>query len=371
VNRVSSALGRLHASRAWRAWRRYTDVRGRVLAGGVAFFAFFSLIPALALGFTLFGLVVGEDNPDLQGRVVDAVNDTFGATVIGAREGEGVVTLDRLVQDDVLTAVGLVGVVVLLLSGLGWIGALREGLSAVFGRREAPNPLLAKAVDLGMLAIFGLSVLGSAVGSVLVTATIGPVLDWLGTGRSRVAAVLVSMASALVLLVLDTLLLLLVFRTLSGVRLDRDDAFTGALVGAVGIGLLKLGGGALLGFASGNQFLAAFSIVVGLLIWMSLASRVTLLAGALAATTAADRGHLAGGEPAPESPVPAVGTTPAPLVVVPTYSQPAADRVTLVAGAVLGATATVAVGVLSRAVHVLRGSPDGRRDGWRDGGAVS
>jgi hypothetical protein len=43
-----------------RAWQRYSDAHGSVLAGGVGYFAFFSIFPAAALAFTVF------DNPDAE-----------------------------------------------------------------------------------------------------------------------------------------------------------------------------------------------------------------------------------------------------------------------------------------------------------------
>jgi membrane protein len=366
VNRLAPALERLQTSTPWRAWQRYSLVRGNVLAGGIAYFAFFSLFPALALGFTVFGIVV-DGRTDLLQRVADGINSTFGTTVVGRTSGEGLWTTDQLVQavrGDVLTVAGLVGVGVLLFSGLGWIGALRDGVSAVFGREHGPNPVVAKASDLGVLAVLGLSVLGSLAGGLLVTATTGPVLDWLGLGRSRVAGVLVSVLSALVLLAIDTALFLLLFRVLSGVRPSLDDMFTAALAGGVGMGLLKLGGGILLRLmSSGNRFAAAASLVVGVLIWMNLAARLALLAAAWAATTAADNGHLvlerpradgATVEPPAGSPV----APPAPRpVFTPTYGPRAADRTTLVAGALLGATAAVGARVLGQAARALRVGP--------------
>jgi membrane protein len=371
VSRRAAALDRWDPTTARRAWERYAGVRGNVLAGGIAFFAFFSLFPALALGFTVFGLVV-DGRTDLLEQVAEGINKIFGVTVIGAGPGEGIWTMDQLlqsVQGDVLTVTGAIGVGVLLFTGLGWVGALRDGVSAVFGRAAGPNVVLAKLADLGVLVVFGLSVLASLMGSVAVTTAIGPVLDWLGMSRTRAVGVLVSVPSALVLLAIDTALFLLLFRVLSGVRLWLDDVLTGALAGGVGIGLLKLGGSYLLGLMpTQNRFAAAASIVVGLLIWLNVASRLTLLAAAWAATTTADRGHLVPEPPAgadaevqPRPAPPAAAATsagPARPVLVPTCSARAADRTTLAAGAVLGITAAVVARVLADAVRVLTGRPD-------------
>jgi membrane protein len=375
VSRRAAVLDQVRSSTAWRAWERYSGVRGNVLAGGIAFFAFFSLFPTLALGFTVFGLVV-DGRTDLLERVAEGINKIFGVTVIGDSPDEGIWTMDQLlqsVQGDVLTVTGVIGVGVLLFTGLGWVGALRDGVSAVFGRDTGPNVVLAKLADLGVLVVFGLSVLASLVGSVAVTTAIGPVLDWLGMSRTRAVGVLVSVLSALVLLAIDTALFLLLFRVLSGVAPSFDDVFTGALAGGVGIGLLKLGGSYLLGLLSTeNRFAAAASIVVGLLIWMNVASRLTLLAAAWAATATADRGHLvaepqAGAaderlRPASVASAAACGG-PARPALVPTYSARAADRTTLAAGAVLGITAAVVARVVADAVRVLTDRPRPEDDG--------
>jgi len=367
VTALNAWLDAARRTKPWRAWDRYGAVRGNVLAGGIAYFAFFSLLPALALALTVAGLVVG-DSLDLQRRVVEYVNSTFGnATIIGSTDTEGLVSIHRLVEGDVLSATGIVGLVVLLFTGLGWVGALRDGVSAVFGRPEGPNPVVAKAGDLVALLSFGLAALASMAGSVLVTSATGVVLDWLGVTHSAVIGVLVNVLTSLVLLVIDTLLFYVLFRLLSGVVLPWEDIFTGALFGGVAFGLLKLLGGLLLRYASHNRFLVAVSIVVGLLVWMNLAARLGLLAAAWAATTAEDRGHLPRfarpGAPLPAA-VPAgpepSGTGSGLVRVgvhgVPTYSARAADRTTLAAGAVLGITVAVAGRVLGRSVGSLRDS---------------
>ncbi|HEX2807426.1 MAG TPA: YhjD/YihY/BrkB family envelope integrity protein, partial [Kineosporiaceae bacterium] len=233
MRRAQALLDRTRSTKVWRAWSRYGRVRGSVLAGGIAYFAFFSLFPALAIGFTVFGLVLGE-HADLQARVVSYVNSAFGGgSVIGTAPNTGMVSIDQLTQKHVLTLSGVIGLLVLLATGLGWVGALRDGISAVFGRDQGPNPVLAKLSDLGTLASLGVGVLASAVVSVLVTAATRPVLDWLGMSRTELAVILVNVLTSLLLLMIDTLLFILVLRQLPGIRLPFDDLFAGALAGGV------------------------------------------------------------------------------------------------------------------------------------------
>src|SRR4051794_19962424 len=100
----------------------------------MAYIAFFSLFPALAVGFTVFGLVVGN-NPDLQAKVIKSVNDGIGTTIITPPGGTGgIVDIDTLTSSSRLTVAGIIGLIVFLLAALGWLDATREGIRAMFGQ---------------------------------------------------------------------------------------------------------------------------------------------------------------------------------------------------------------------------------------------
>jgi len=358
VTALTAQLERLRRTKAGRAWARYSAVRGNVLAGGIAYFAFFSLFPALAIAFTVTGYAVG-DRPDLQKDIADYVNRTFGgATIIGRTPNTGLVSMDTLVAGDVLTLSALVGLLTLLLTGLGWIGALRDGVSAVFGRPGAANPLTAKLGDLAVLASIGTAALTSMAASLTVSGATEATLDRLGLQRSALVGVAVSVLTSLIVLVIDTVLFLVLFQLLPGVRLPVDDLYSGALAGGVAFGLLKLLGGLLLHFLTGNPFFAAFVLVAALLVWMNLAARAGLVSAAWAATTAEERGHL------PPLPPLLVAAAPVPVVVaaepeVPSYAVPdfstrTGDRTALAAGAVLGLTVAFGARVIGRATGSLR-----------------
>ncbi len=292
---MKQALARLQATRALRAWNRYGVRRGNVLASGIAYVAFFSLFPALAIGFTVLGLVVGGRR-DLQRQVADYVNDTIGTTVIGVRDGEGVVSIDRLVAGDLLTVTGAVAAVVMLLSGLGWVDAVRQGIRAMFDLHDEGNPLLRKLFDIVVLAVVGIGVLLSVAASLLLSAAGGAALGWLGVDDG-VAALLLQLAVDLVLVGVDILLFLMFFRLLARVHRPVRELLGAALFGAIGLLALKLGAGLLLRMASGNRFLASASILIGLLIWLNMIGRLTLLAAAWAATPRTPDDGAAPGSP--------------------------------------------------------------------------
>jgi membrane protein len=400
----SGLIHRFQTSLPWRAWQRYGQARGGVLAGGMAYVAFFSLFPALAVGFTVFGLVLGN-NTDLQVQVVDAVNNAIGTTIITPPDGGtgGIVSIDQLTEANQLTVLGIVGLVAFLFTGLGWLDAMREGIRAMFGQPTLEgNVVKTKLRDLLVLTTIGVVLLASAVGGVAVSGATGALLGWVGLDGSILGRLLLGAASTLLLLGVDVLVFMVIFRLLSGVDVPRHDFWDAALFGGIGLGILKLFAGVLLNAAGNNKFLATAGVLLGLLVWLNLVSRLTLVAAAWGATMALDRGHLteeALGLPAAAVPkVPAqravrgaaqgtardsaagsagrspvgppgsasgraagsaagapprsVNGGPAPAVpFTPVVSPRAADRVSVVAGALLGAAGLVAVRSAAGAVR--------------------
>ncbi len=392
----------VQASLPARAWKRYGQARGGVLAGGMAYVAFFSLLPALALGFTVFGLVVGN-RPDLQDKVIKSVNDAVGTTIITPTGGSGgIVSIDTLTGSSQLTWIGIIGLIGFLLTGLGWLDALREGIRAMFGQPTLEgNVVKTKARDLLVLASIGVVLLASAIAGIVVNASTGWLLDQVGLSGSLVGNLVVGGVSTLLLLGVDILVFLVLFRLLSGVPVSNNDLWDAALFGGVGLGILKLLSSVLLKSAHNNKFLATAGVFLALLVWLNLVSRLTLVAAAWGATVAIDRGHLVlddsglpeaahrpmppvysdrGGEPsgrarpgrAPAPSVPAQASAagaaddargraavpaaarladrpvhpggPAPAVpFTPVVSPRGADRISVAAGAVLGAAGVYAV----------------------------
>jgi membrane protein len=353
---VKALLARLKASHAYRSWQRYGDARGNVLAGGVAYLGFFSIIPALVLGFTVFGFVL-RGQPDLFARVVSYVSDTLPGILRDSAHPDGILDASAPPTPNVLTVTGAIALVTLVVSGLGWVDALRQGVRAMFDQPKLKtNPVLTKVRDAGVLVTLGLAVLLSAVLSFAVSAAASWVLGLVGVAdSSTLAHLLLRVLGTLAVLVADFVLMVIVLRLMSGLDLPRDDLAQASLVGAVGLGVLKLASGLLLASASRKPLLAGFAVVIGLLVLMNLISRVMLLSAAWAATTATERGHLPGAPPSP-LPRPAGPRDD----VLPSFGPRAADRTTLAAGAVLGLTAGVLAHTLRRGLRSAVASVRGR-----------
>jgi len=81
-------------------------------------------------------------------------------------------------------ALGLIGLVGVLYSGLGWLSALRDALITVFElpAREQPNFVMGKVRDLITLAIIGVVLLVAVAFTGLVSGFSGDLLEWAGLG---------------------------------------------------------------------------------------------------------------------------------------------------------------------------------------------
>jgi membrane protein len=352
---VKPAFARLAASRPGRAWKRYADARGNMLAAGVGYFSFFSIFPATALALTVFGFVL-RGHPDLLGSIFDQLGAYLPGLVRDAQHPKGLIAVQPP-QAVALTITGVVAFVALVLAGLGWLAAVREGIRAVFGAQRTSGSLIRnKLRDLGVLFTLGL---GIAVVAVL-TGAVGSAAGWIAQrmGMSGQGWTLV-LAGFAVSVMADTALMIVLLRVVSGVPVPWRDLFQGALVGGVGFSLLKISAAALLPRLTANPLFASFAIVVGLLIWLNLIARLTLISAAWAANDVwqthdrelqAHVSQVAAVGPVAQQEGPD-GTATAPGVSLPTFGPKARDRVTLASGVILGAAAMAASGVAARGIR--------------------
>lgn len=276
---MTPQLARLRGTRPWRAWKRYGDAHGNILAAGVSFFAFFSVFPAVVLAFTVFGFVL-RGHPGLLSSIADQLNQYLPGFVKDARHPTGVIEI-QAPGASALTIAGVISFVTLVLAGLGWMGAVRDAIRVIFGLQGSGGSLVTnKLRDLGVLSALGLGIALSA----LLTGVLGAAAGWIAQriGLPGQGWVL-TLAGLGVSIPVDTSLILLMLRVGSGVSVPWRGLLRGALVGGVGLSVLKLSAAVLLPLLTANPLFASFIVVVGLLIWLNLIARLTLISAAWAA----------------------------------------------------------------------------------------
>ncbi|KQY23445.1 ribonuclease BN [Cellulomonas sp. Root485] len=283
-----SLVGRAKALFAWwqhtrpaRANARFGARGGGVLTGGIAYAALFSVFAALTIGYTIFMAVLGS-NDELRQKVLDAVNESLPG-LIKTGDGAGMIDPDSLVLSGSLTVTGIVAVVVLLLSAIAAMAALRLAVRAMFapetGAGAGGNAVLGKARELGGFVGMAFAVLLSAVLTTGVASAASWVLDSLGWGGST--TVVLRVVGILVVFVVDAAIFLLVVTVLAGEHAPWKDLRRGAVIAAVGIGVVRiLGTEVVAGSVNKNPLFTSVAVIVTLLVWVNLIARIVLLAAA-------------------------------------------------------------------------------------------
>ena len=358
VERGKAIWAWVQRTHAYRAWNRFGEERGNLLAAGIGYFSFFSLFPAGALAGVVFGFFLAN-RPDLLDAVAASVDSALPGFVKTASNPEGLIELSAP-STATLSITGIVAIITLVMSGLGWIGALREGIRAIFSVSDKPgNPVLVKLRELAVMAVLGVAVLVSASATSVVGTASRGVLSEVPGGPFAL-----SLLAALVGFSIDTGVMVVLLRFLSGVPLPWRDIRNGAIVGGVGLTIAKALGATLIAQATRNPLFGSVVVVIGLLFWLNLIAKIVLLAASWAANDidAALEGlqRELGDEPthtddAAASPMTTQDRVDAglPDFGSKTYaglSTRQRDRVSVVSGAVVGAGLTAALGGLVRAV---------------------
>lgn len=292
--RIQRPVARLQRLRVARVFVHYSEKNGPILAAGLSLTALYSVFAGLYVGFTIFGLYL-EADPQLRDAVVNTVSLSVPGLIDTGDGTGGAINLDALFASRSLTWSGVIALVALLFTTLGWFGAARAAVRAVF---DLPPDrrffLLLKLRDLGLVVAFGAVTTLSAAISVFSTSALHFLLDLIGIhGNSALADTVARVIGLTAVLVLDTAVLAILFRVLAGQRLPWRRLLTGSALGAVSLGLLKVLGATIIGGAGRNPLLASFAVIIGLLIWFGLVCQVLLLSATWIAVDMADHGEHA------------------------------------------------------------------------------
>lgn len=300
VDRAKALFAWWQHTRPARANARFGARGGGVLTGGIAYAALFSVFAALTIGYTIFMAVLGS-NDELRQKVLDALSESLPGLIKTGDDSTGMIDPDSLVLSGSLTVTGIVAVVVLLLSAIAAMAALRLAVRAMFAPDGAAgaggNMVLGKARELGGFAGMAFAVLLSAVLTTGVASAASWILDALGWGGS--ATVVLRVVGILVAFVVDAAIFLLIVTVLAGEHAPWRDLRRGAIIAGVGIGIVRiLGTEVVAGSVDRNPLFASVAVIVTLLVWVNLIARIVLLAAAWTA----DPPFV---EPASQEPAPA------------------------------------------------------------------
>ncbi|MDM4722421.1 YhjD/YihY/BrkB family envelope integrity protein [Micromonospora sp. WMMA1363] len=248
----------------WRAGVLYNDMLAGRLAAAIAYYGFFAVFALALVAYSVFGAI-------LEG------NDEVTAAVDGFLR-ENLPFLDPKQIAESSGTVGVVGLIILVFTGVGWVQAIRSSQRLMYGFDQQPgNLVVRRLVDLGVLLVVFV-LLGVSVAAVdALESLLRFLLRSTGSvGLTTVSAVL----SVLVNVVLATLLLVAVPR----LRLSRSRLRPVVLLVAVGITLLNTVGRHYVVRTERNPAYTVVAGAVGLLLYLYLLNQLVLFGAALAAT---------------------------------------------------------------------------------------
>ncbi|MEU0334819.1 YihY/virulence factor BrkB family protein [Streptomyces sp. NPDC006193] len=292
---VGPMVTRLTATHAWRSYERLDRVKWTRLAAAMTFVSFVALFPLLTVAAAITAATL---SPARQRAVEDLIADQFPGLA------------DQLDLTSLVDNAGTVGVIagaVLLFTGVGWVGQVRDCLRAVWeldDREE--NPVVTKAKDAGILLGFGGALLVTLAASVLASAAVGRLSRQIGLDEHGWGAVLLQVAAFALAVLADFTVLLYVLTLLPGVEPPRRRLLVAALLGAVGFELLKL---LLSGYIQGvaaKSVYGAFGVPVALLLWINFTAKLVLFCASWTATRS-KRVELRAVSDGASAPAPATG----------------------------------------------------------------
>ncbi|MFD4862304.1 YihY/virulence factor BrkB family protein [Streptomyces atratus] len=271
---IGPIVSRLMATHAWRSYETLERVHWARLAAAITFISFLALFPLIAVGAAIgAALLSTEQIHKIENKIaeqVPGISDQLGISDLVAHAG----------------TVGLVAGALLLFTGIGWIGAMRGCLRAVWGMDDMDlgNPVIRKLKDVGLL--FGLG--GAALATLAVSSAGSVAVGWtaglLGISDRGAGGVVLQVAAMVVAALADFLLLLYLLTLLPGVEPPRRRLLVAAAIGAVGFELLKLLLGSYMKGVASKSMYGAFGVPVALLLWINFTAKLLLFCAAWTAT---------------------------------------------------------------------------------------
>ncbi|WP_338699723.1 YihY/virulence factor BrkB family protein [Streptomyces sp. Q6] len=292
---IGPLVVRLMRTHAWQAYERLDEVKWARLAAAMTFISFLALFPLLTVAAAV---AAGTLSTAQQQKLEDQLSDQ----VPGISD-----QLDIASLVDNAGTIGLVAGALLLFTGIGWIGSMRDCLRDVWEMPDSEeNPILRKVKDAGVLVGLGAAGLASVAASTSASTAVGWTADRLGIDENGWGGVLLQVAAFAIAVLADFLVLTYVLALLPGVHPPRRDLVIAALMGAAGFELLKLLlGGYMKGVAAKSMY-GAFGTPVALLLWINFMAKLVLFCSAWTATHKKESAAPGAADPEEEAAAPPV-----------------------------------------------------------------
>ncbi|MGH3344183.1 MAG: YihY/virulence factor BrkB family protein, partial [Carbonactinosporaceae bacterium] len=266
------------AARVLLAARRYLDARGSRLAGAITYFGFLSVFPLTVLAAAVAAALAGP-------RQIRQLQAAIEGSIPGIADK---VPIEPLVRH--AGSVGVIGALLLLVSGMGWVDAARGAIRTMWGLEDAPgNVIVLKLADVASLVGLGVTAGASILVSTVATTAAHRVAELLGVAGTSFAAFGLRVLGVAVAVVASVLLFFALLVVLPRIQVPRSAALQGAVIGGIGFEVLKYALASYISDVAGKNIYGAFGAPVALLLWINFVSRLLLFCSAWTATAGGAR----------------------------------------------------------------------------------
>ena len=258
---------------AWHAYQGWTTLKSRngtQYSAAITYFSFLALFPLLLLAAAITGFVLSSDQhlqTELFNQIAKSVPGSFGET------------LTKSIKTAISNraGIGIIGLVGVLLTGLGWVGNLRQAIGVVAGQEPVEekflpsrlrNLLILGGLGLGVLISLGLTIVGTAVTD--------QILRSVGLEHATGISFVITAGGIVLSLIGDLVIFWWVLIQMPRLQVARPVAIKGVIMASVGFEALKLIGTFTIAKSSHSPTLGPFASLLAVLIWIELVSRFLL-----------------------------------------------------------------------------------------------
>ena len=248
-----------------RAWLRYDEAMGGRLAAAIAYYGFFAVFALALISYSIFGFLI-KSNPDLFKIVQDFLDQNLPFLDVSAILASG-------------KTVGIIGIIGLVFTGIGWVEAIRSSQRLIWRLREQPGYIgVRQAVDL--LVMLGILLLLAV--SVFAVYGLESLLEWIGDGRINF---LLSVVSLILTVCINMLLAAALLAAVPRLRMTVRRMAPPVLQVGVGVTLLNTVGRSFVGLVERNPAYGLVASAVGVLVYLYVFNQLLLFGAAWAATS--------------------------------------------------------------------------------------
>jgi membrane protein len=254
-----------HFDHLCRALLRYDQVQGGRLAAAIAYYGFFAIFALLLIGYSLFGILL-RNNAEL----FDIVRDFL-------RQNLPFLELQQVLNSG--KTVGIVGIIGLTFTGIGWVESIRSSQRLIWRLTEQPGYIgVRQVVDLAVLVGILLLLASSQLG----VYGLEKLLDWLANGR---VGFLLSAVSLVLTVAINMLLAAALLAAVPRLRMTVRRILPPVLQVGIGITLLNTVGKSFVGLVQRNPAYGLVASAVGALVYLYVFNQLLLFGAAWAATS--------------------------------------------------------------------------------------